>query len=57
MIITTVKCDWCREEPESTDIEELVEQGWISVSKYDTLREEEQELDFCSAECLVTYFT
>lgn len=57
MIITTVKCDWCGDSPEITDMDELIEDGWLSVHSYDTLREEEKELDFCSSECLVSHFS
>jgi hypothetical protein len=56
MIITTVKCDWCEESPDITDMDELIEKGWLSVHVYDTLEEEEKELDFCSSECLVSHF-
>jgi len=48
-------CDWCHEATELEDVDP-VELGWTSVEKFDTIREEVVELDFCSAECVVSFF-
>jgi hypothetical protein len=49
-------CDWCNAEVEVEDVDP-VEIGWTSVEKYDTIVEEVVSYDFCSPECLVTYFS
>jgi hypothetical protein len=51
-----IGCDWCRETMEIEDDETTVEQGWLEVARYDTLKEDIVHLDFCSEECLVSHF-
>lgn len=51
----TVSCDYCTDSITEHEEDELMD--WISVDLYDTLREEQRELDFCSNECVVSYFT
>jgi glutaredoxin len=51
---TTLTCDYCTDTTETQE-DDLVE--WYCVDFYDTMREEQRELDFCSAECVVSYFS
>jgi hypothetical protein len=48
-------CDYCTETRSARDEEDLLD--WISVDFYDTISEEHKELDFCSSECIVSYFS
>jgi len=52
---TDVICDYCTASAEEDDEEIL--QGWIHAEKFDSLREDLRELDFCSDECASAYFS
>lgn len=50
-----IECDWCRTSAEEID-DDPVERGWISVEVYDIMTEAPKDLDFCSKECLLSFF-
>jgi hypothetical protein len=57
MRTATVKCDWCGIEVEEGEPGELLSRGWIELTMFDSMREEPRELDFCSGDCVVSYFS
>jgi hypothetical protein len=53
---TSLSCDWCQQDCDIDEDEtDPIEQGWISLEIYDTIREEVVELDFCCADCAKSY--
>lgn len=52
-----LECDWCHINTDVSEEDDPVEVGWLCVERFDIIKDEIVEQDFCSADCLVSYFS
>ncbi len=53
-VISSTTCDWCHEERDFENDEQLFAAGWIAVYRGE---DPEDCLDFCCPACVVSYFS